>query len=349
MLQERDQLEPSFSYRIITTLLLFGLLLEWLLPWVGAGEWSTLLHPQALIWMTAIMLTLGLFRPRIVYFIAIGVLIGLGALFLIYKGDEQSAYKWGIELVPTLANNVKDMLQYGIWSMSDEFRTILLFTGWLLLAPSLQSIVWYYHFSLSLSSLTLLYLITLHATLGIDVWQGMLRTIAEGLLLVALTTLPKLQRRQLTTASWGRQVRYQYVSIFLLAIIVIAGGMAVSNNKEKRSEPIAWSNIFSPSFTEELSVWAQQTSGLPLKNVTSSSYREGSVGTAGYGHNDSILGQTLKPSEEVVFFGWSAQKGSWRAETRSTYTGKGWSDSSGAVALHTIPEEAGKCAAWSCE
>jgi len=340
MLQERDQLEPSFSYRVITTLLLFGLLLEWLLPWVGAGEWSTLLHPQALIWMTVIILALGLFKPRIVYFIAVGVLIGLGALYLIYKGDGQSFYSWGMELLPSLANNVKDMIRYGIWFMSDEFRTILLFTGWLLLAPSLQSIVWYYQFSLSLSSVTLVYLIILHTSLGIDVWQGMLRTIAEGLLLVALTTLPKLQRRQLTTASWGKQVRYQYVSIFLLAVIVIAGGMVVSNNKEKRSEPIAWSNLFSPSFTEELSVWAQQTSGLPLKNVTSSSYREGTIGTAGYGHDDSTLGQSLKQSDEVVFFGWSAQKSNWRAEIRSTYTGKGWADQSGAVALHTIPEEA---------
>src|SRR5690606_19635592 len=107
---------------------------------------------------------------------------------------------------------------YGIWSMNDEIRTILLFTGWLLLAPSLQSIVWYYQFSLSLSAVTLLYLITLHASLSIDIWQGMLRAIAEGLLLVAFTTLPKLQRRQLTTASWGKQVRYQYVSIFLLAV-----------------------------------------------------------------------------------------------------------------------------------
>jgi len=340
MLQERDPLEPSFTYRVITTLLLFGLLLEWLLPWVGAGEWSSLLHPQALIWMTAIILAFGLFKPRIAYFILIGVVTGLGAMFLIYKGDEQSLYGWAIELGPLLAENVKDMLHYGIWSMNDEIRTILLFTGWLLLAPSLQSIVWYYQFSLSLSAVTLLYLITLHASLGIDIWQGMLRAIAEGLLLVAFTTLPKLQRRQLTTASWGKQVRYQYVSIFLLAVTIIAGGMAMSHNKEKRSEPVAWSSLFSPSFTEDLSVWAQQTSGLQLKNVTSSSYREGAVGMAGYGHDDSVLGQTLRTSDEVVFFGWSAQRSNWRAEIRSTYTGKGWSDQNGAVALHTIPEEA---------
>lgn len=339
MYQERDSLEPTFSYRLVTTVLLFGLLLEWLLPWVHAGEWSRLLQPQALLWLTGIMLALGMLRPSMGVFIAVGLFTGLMALMFIYRGADQSVVQWFAQLIPSFSENVRDMFHYGIWYMSDECRTILLFTGWLLLVPSLQSMVWYYQLSLSLVAATLLYLVTLHTTLGINVWYGLLRTMAEGLLLVALTTLPKLQRRLQLSASWGRQARYQYASIVLLVVIVVAGGMVLSNNKEKRSEPVAWSNLFSFSISEELTVWTQQSSGLPLRNVTSSSYRQSSLATTGYGDDDQVLGQTIRPSSEVVFYGWSAQENYWRAETRSTYTGQGWSDEGGAVALHTISDE----------
>lgn len=344
MHQAHDEQEPAFVYRLMTTLLLLGLLVEWLIPWVHAGEWSQLLQPKPLIWMTVVMLALGLTRPRLLWFIAAGVIVGLVAMFLVYRGEGQTIGQYLLELVPSLGRNFNDMLKFGIWYMSDEFRTLLLFTGWLLLAPALQSMVWYYQLSLSLVAATIMYLIVLHLSLGFNVWLGLLRVIGEGLLLIALATLLKLQRYQFVLGGAGRY-RYQIASVLVLSVAIVAGGMLASDSKEKRSEPIAWTELFSDSVTEELVAWSQQASGIPLKNVTSSNYSGSSVAVSGYDSDDSELGQTLRPSNEVVFYGWSPQPGYWRAETKATYTGKGWGDQGGAVTLHKIADGAESAAA----
>lgn len=339
MHQVQDEQEPGFVYRLLTTLLLLGLLLEWLVPWLHTGEWSVLLQPQALIWMTVAMLLLGLMRPRLYWFIAVGIVAGVLGLYIVFRGEGQNISQWLLQLIPSLGRNVSDMLHYGIWYMSDEFRTLLLFTGWLLLAPALQSMVWHYQLSLALAAATIVYLIALHMSLGIDIWFGLLRAIGEGLLLIALTTQHKLQRYQLTVFKWGSHYRYQFAGIALLAAIIVAGGFIVSDNKDKRSEPIAWTELFSNSVAEELVAWSQQSGGMPLKNVTSSNYRSSTAAVTGYDHDDSLLGQSLQPSDQVVFYGWSARSGYWRGETQATYTGRGWSNQGGAVALHKIADD----------
>src|SRR5690606_32846532 len=117
-------------------------------------------------------------------------------------------------------------------------------------------------------------------------------------------------------------------------------GYLVSDNKVKRSEPVAWAELFSSSVAEELAAWSQQSSGVPLKNVTSSSYRKQSTATAGYDHDDSQLGAKLNNNAgKTVFYGWSSQRSYWRGEAKSIYTGKGWSDTEGALTLHKTADD----------
>jgi len=339
MQQEHNELETSFGYRLLTTLLLLALLLEWLFPWLRAGEWSMLLHPQPLIWMTVIMLGIGLTRPRLYWFISIGFIVLLVALYMLFAADGQHIGQWLLKLVPSLGNNIADMFKYGLWYMSDEFRTLLLFIGWLLLAPALQSVVWHYQFSLALVAGTIAYLVTIHTVLGIDIWLGLLRVIGIGLLLIAVTTGHKLQRNMLISSE-GKLHRYRWISITLLTAIIVSSSFFVSDNKVKRSEPVAWAELFSSSVAEELAAWSQQSSGVPLKNVTSSNYRKQSTASAGYDLDDSQLGAKLNNNtSNVVFHGWSSQKSYWRGESKSLYTGKGWSDVEGALTLHKTADD----------
>ena len=340
MQQEHNELETSFGYRLLTTLLLLALLLEWLFPWLRAGEWSMLLHPQPLIWMTVIMLGIGLTRPRLYWFISIGFIVLLVELYMLFAADGQHIGQWLLKLVPSLGNNIADMFKYGLWYMSDEFRTLLLFIGWLLLAPALQSVVWHYQFSLALVAGTIAYLVTIHTVLGIDIWLGLLRVIGIGLLLIAVTTGQKLQRYMVINSSESHLNRYRWISITLLTAIIVISSFFVSDNKVKRSEPVAWAELFSNSVAEELAAWSQQSSGVPLKNVTSSNYRKQSTASAGYDLDDSQLGAKLNNNaSEVVFHGWSSQKSYWRGESKSLYTGKGWSDVEGALTLHKTADD----------
>src|SRR5690606_9652805 len=42
---------------------------------------------------------------------------------------------------------------------------------------------------------------------------------------------------------------------------------------------------------------------------------------------------------KTVFYGWSSQRSYWRGEAKSIYTGKGWSDTEGALTLHKTADD----------
>lgn len=333
-----DRIEPSFTFRFLTTLLLSGLLMEWLILWLHAGEWSFLLQPATLIWMTGIMLSIGLLKPRPFWLVIAGVVICLVGLYVLHRNEGEHIFEWLIRLIPSMAYNFNEMLNYGIWYMSDEIRTLLLFAGWLLLAPSLQAMIWQYQLSLSFVAATIMYLLFFHTMLGLNIWPALLRVIGEGLLLTAITTQYKLRQDHQAELFRGMNYRHYAIGMITLAALVVASGVLASDNKEKQSKPIAWSDILSSSVAEELAAWNQQTGGMPLKHVTSSSYRSPEMAIAGYDQDDSLLGQTLQQNDEVVFFAWSPQKGYWRGETKAVYTGKGWEDFNGAIALHKVAD-----------
>ncbi|MCR8660117.1 transglutaminase-like domain-containing protein [Paenibacillus endoradicis] len=339
MHQARGEAEAYFTYRLFTTILLFGLLAEWLIPWLHAGEWTELLQPRALLVVIGTMLIVGLFRARVVTHVTIAILCSVITLMLLFKGDQQTSWNWLIHFVPELGKDISQMFSYGIFYMSDEIRILLLFAGWILLAPALQSLIWYHQIAFSLLATTVIYLLILYTSLGIDLFYALLRVLVEGILLMALTTMPKLRRKLVISHAWHGMAMHQWIGVVMLTVIMLGGGFLWSQSKERDLEPVAWANVFSESLVQDMSALSSEISGVPLKKNDSTAYSSRSVGASGYSFNDDMLGQTIKPSKDIVFHGWSSIESYWRAESKTEYDGHGWADQSQVLTLKSIPSK----------
>lgn len=338
MRQAQFELDQFFIYRLLSTLLLFGILAEWLTPWLSAGEWTELIQPRALIILIAIILVAGIFRLPVAMLITVGVLSGMLMMVWLFRGEDQSSWNWLVHFFPNLGQQMMQMLKYGIVFMSDEIRMLLLFTGWLLLASALQSLIWHHQLAFSLVSVTVVYLLFLYMTIGIDVFGQLVRVISEGLLLLALTHMARL-RRKLNLNEFRITIPvHQVVSIVLLITIIMSSSIMLSGSKERHMEPIAWATVFSDALVEEMTALSTQITGVPLKTKEGGSYVTNSVGVSGYSQDDATLGQTITPSKEIVFHGWSSLKGYWRAEAKTEYDGNGWLDQAQTLTLQHIAE-----------
>lgn len=186
--------EDSLWYRALTSLLLFGLLAEWLLPWTAAGDWAALYHPLPLLAVMACMLLAGLFRlpwPVVALF---HILLCVFSLMYLYKPEGQSAASWLAGFPALMADGALLIADNGMWAMSGEIRTLLLLAGWAMLVPAVQALVWLRQAALGIAALTLLYLAALNVWLGMDVLAGASRAAAEGLLLAAISAVPRARR-----------------------------------------------------------------------------------------------------------------------------------------------------------
>jgi len=339
MRQARGEAEAYFTYRLITSILLFGLLAEWLIPWIHAGEWTELLQPGAILAVIGTMLIVGLFRARVMTHVTVAILSCVIALMLLFKGEQQTSWSWLIHFLPELGKDISQMFSYGIFYMSDEIRILLLFAGWILLAPALQSLIWYHQIAFSLLATTVIYLMILYTSLGIDLFYALLRVLVEGILLMALTTMPKLRRKLAISHAWHGMALHQWIGVVMLTVIMIGGGFLWSQSKERDLQPVAWANVFSESLVQDMSALSSQISGVPLKETDSTAYSSRSMGVSGYSFNDDMLGQTIKPSKEIVFHGWSSVESYWRAESKTEYDGHGWVDQSQVLTLKSIPSK----------
>lgn len=339
MQQANVELDQSMLYRLVSSLLLFGLLAEWLIPFVNAGEWTQLIQPRAVLVLIGVTLLIGLFQLSLMYNVTITILCGILMMLWLFRGEDQSSWNWLLHFLPNLGHDVTQLVKYGAIYMSDEIRMLLLFTGWLLLTPALQSLVWQHQIAFSIAATTIIFLLILHITLGLDVFHALVRVITWGLLLMALTNFARLVRK-LELSSLARSLSFQqWSSILMLVAIIMTSSFMISNQKERSLEPIAWATVFSDSFVEEMSAISTQISGVPLKNKEASTYSANSVGVSGYGNDDAALGQSITASNRVVFHGWTTLGDYWRAEAKSEYNGHGWVDQEQILTLQSIPSD----------
>ncbi|MFF2480151.1 DUF4129 domain-containing transglutaminase family protein [Paenibacillus sp. NPDC058071] len=311
----------SFGYRLITSVLLFGLLAEWMLPWTDDSGLGAFYQLGPLLAIVGCMLGVGLFRPHWTVSGLIGVGLCLFSLMQLYRGEE-SALQWLVQLPSTLGSNIIDIFRYGLWTMSGELRTLLLFAGWALLAPALQALVWMRQLSLGLAALTVLYLTALHIWLGLDIMAGLMRTACEGLLLTGMVTISRVQRmsegfrEKALNAGGGR-----LIASCALVLLVAGSALLVSVGRSSEPEPPVWTAALAERVERSL---------LSLSNpgdqaIAAAESYGGDAAVTGYGFDDSKLGAALSQDESLVFTGLSPVKAYWRGESKSFYDGRGWS------------------------
>ncbi|WP_054026488.1 transglutaminase domain-containing protein [Bacillus sp. FJAT-28004] len=330
-----DAAEESLGYRFITTLLLFGLLAEWLLPWVNAGEWSVIYNPAPLIVVIGVVLLAGLFRLPIVFTLVLNALLCIFSLMWIYKGADQSSLQWLLAFPGLLKDDVVLILENGLWSMSGELRTLLLFIGWAMLAPALQALLWMRQTALGIACITLVYLITLHVWLGIDVMGGLMRTVVEGLLLGAIVSVPRVKRIINTGAGKLSGLDMRWISSSVFVVLMILGcGLLFAGGRGATMPPANWTASFNDRLEKTIQSLGNQQGSIHVMGQTGFE-RLGRAFT-GYGFDDSMLGASVQKDDSVLFIGSSTERAYWRGESKQVYDGRGWIDTAGSSVLLPI-------------
>ncbi|OME76160.1 hypothetical protein BK120_29740 [Paenibacillus sp. FSL A5-0031] len=330
-----ESAEESFEYRLITTLLLFGLLSEWLLPWVNAGEWSAIYNPAPLIFVIGVVLLAGLFRLPIALSFVMNALLCILSLMWIYKSADQSSLQWLLAFPGMLRDHFVLIIENGLWSMSGELRTLLLFIGWAMLASALQALLWMRQTALGIAFFTLVYLITLHVWLGMDVMGGLMRTVAEGLLLGAIVSVPRVKRMINTGAGKLRGLDMRWLSSSVFVVLTILGcGLLFAGGKGETMPPASWTASLNDRLEQTIQSMGNQQGSIHVMGQTGFE-RLGSAFT-GYGFDDGVLGAPVQKDNSVLFTGSSTEKAYWRGESKQVYDGRGWIDTTGSSVLLPI-------------
>lgn len=324
---DKDELASGLSapYRFMTSLLLFGLLAEWLLPWTGEGEWTILYHPVPLLTIIGCMLATGLFKMNGWMTAVIHTMLVIVCLMWLYKSESQSSIDWLLSFPGMLAEQVMLIAEGGLWAMSGELRTLLLFAGWAMLAPALQALIWLRQAALGIAALTLLYLVTLHVWLGMDVMGGLLRTSAEGLLLAAIVSLPRARRLMDAGIGKLKEIEGSWLAGSLFITLIVVGcALLAAGDKDNAATPAGWT----ASITDRLEQSFAALNGSGSSVTTLRSVDSSGLGRAltGYGFDDTSLGGAVSDNPVTVFWGYSPLRTYWRGEAKAEYDGRGWSN-----------------------
>jgi|GEM_PF-2919911 len=355
-------------HRLMTSLLLFGLVFELLRPWYRSSAWDIVFVPQVLA-ISALLILIWSVFVRSSLFQWLGyIAIMFGVLYKNFALPKQSILSWLSLLPMKYVNAIQEILQAGQFHMNDLLRITLLLIGWVILVISLQQLVWQFHVSISLVILAISYLVVLHFLFAIDIYNGLLLACLYGSLLVAITQyekrhllyyMPTQQSNHNTSISSTRQYQntshtsphrgvkpfYFVVSMASVLVFMFVASFLLSMNKEREVVASSWSKSITNRFINDMTAFSTHVSGQPLSRQLTTQMKQ----TSGYSQNDNQLGAAITFTDKPVFRAWSTQPTYWRGEAKSHYTGQGWSEEEAFYSLHTIKSEADVIAAWSTQ
>uniref|UniRef100_UPI0013E3D96E transglutaminase-like domain-containing protein n=1 Tax=Paenibacillus humicus TaxID=412861 RepID=UPI0013E3D96E len=338
----------SLPLRLATSLLLLGLLAEWLLPLAQLPGWNSSFPLARLLLLGGAFLAAGAFLLPgwAASLLRTAVLIG-GAGWM--AGGMRLWLDWIGGLPGILADDVRSVADQGISGLSAPTQALLLLAGLAALLSALQTLVWIRQWGLGLTVLTGLYLGLLYQWMGLDLLPGMARAAAEGLLLSALLTGHRLRRRAgeapppVPAGAWGfpsggHHVRLGgWAAASGAALLVLGAALLLSSGKPRLYGPASWALEVQHSIREGASAAAAGAGGAS-RFVVGSGTLQGAF--SGYSQDDSVLGAPLALARTPVFTALSPAPLYWRGESKSVYEGRGWREDYGQ--LQSVPVGSGQ-------
>ncbi|WP_219835319.1 transglutaminase family protein [Paenibacillus sp. R14(2021)] len=331
---EREGLQffSYFTRRLITSMLLFGLIVEWLLPLQQLQQYTELYQVSPLLTAVGLFLAVGLFVPPAWTALLLNGCITIGAVLFLFMPQYHSVPNAVQALLRAIQHDALQMAQ-GNMMLSGETRTLLLISGLGMMSIAVQSLMWLRQWGLGLTALTAVYLLLLYGFLGLPVFPGLLRACAEGLLLSALVTVPRIERltgtSNLFAAEGGRGILAGWTlgwwsGSAWLAVVIVASGIGAS-----------WS--WSEGDTAKPAPWAAQALKWGEARMGEGSARThttaeeamaetglDSAAQTGYGFDDSKLGSPLTRDHTVLMTVVSKEAAYLRGDSKDIYTGSGW-------------------------
>lgn len=297
----------SAGMRLAISLLLFGLFSEWLYPLQHLVAEGSSRATILFFVLTGLLLLMGCFRlPSSIFVVGPPLLIAASMLYL-YGSDE--GLGWFFSYAELFRTDLSEFLSSGrLYAVSMESRALLLLIGWTLLVVSVQMLALARQSIWLFLAATFVYLLTLEAVAGLELYLGVIRVAAMGLVLQAMA----FQRSE-SAASRGTGT----VTAAGFVLVGVAGAALLSSLLPLQPiRTISWEQM-----VRSVSTWSGAEWGEGKGSVAAFS-------VSGYGLDDSRLGAPLQLRHDPYFTALSPYSTYWRGESKSVYTGRGWVQSS---------------------
>lgn len=302
------QRKVPLYYRLLFSLAIMGLFIEWLLPLyrsVLLDDTSKML--QVLMVLAVVLLLWGIFQIPGWLLLTIQCTIIISAWFYLCSGGE--GVGWLGIYADEIPNDLIRLLSGHVSQLSEISRLLILIVGWGLLVSSVQQLALFRGSTVLFTAVTIIYLLVLD--MGFDVNTTMDIVISMGLIfwMHAMSGLLRLREREGVTtlpyARWGG---------LTLAVAIVVMTTAWFGGQMLGARPT--SELALQSTFQKLQTWA--SGHLPEDKASNSS------GTTGYSSNDGELGAPLSRNTEPVFTAITSERTYWRGESIAYYDGRRW-------------------------
>ncbi|MFD1177494.1 transglutaminaseTgpA domain-containing protein [Paenibacillus puldeungensis] len=308
---------PNIGVRLVLSLLLFGLFGEWLYPlhsFISEGQQTEFI--SLFFILTGALLLSGCFRMPTGLFYVIPPLFIAGAMLYFYSGSAGLA--WFVNYANQLSSDFTEILDSGrLNGISMESRTLLLLIGWTLLVVSVQMLTLGRQSILIFLSATILYLLVLETVASLQVYGGMIRSTLIGLVLQAVSFHKSEQGPPWKIGS--------FTAAGVISACVAGAALLSQLLPAQPPRSIPWQEV-----AQSLANWSGATFSGESDAATV-------FGVSGYSRDDSELGVPLRLRHDPYFTALSPRSTYWRGESKSEYTGRGWTQSDETAMNRDVP------------
>lgn len=315
--QHRGELENShigkqrpvpLYYRLLFSLPMIGLFLQWLLPlYRNTSLEDTARLLQTLMISAVVLLMWGIFQIPGWLLLSIQSLMIAAAWFILCSESEGLA--WLGIYTTEIPNDLILLFSGHVSQLSEISRILILIVGWGLLVSSVQQLALIRGSTTLFSGVTIIYLLVLDMGFGVNTTMDVVMSVGLILWMHAMSGLLWLRERvdavHLPYARWG--VLGLSAAIFVMTTAWFGGQVYGARPANQTTLQMAF---------DRLQEW---TSGHMPENKESMS-----TGTTGYSTNDGELGAPLSRSTDPVFTAITNERTYWRGESIAYYDGRRW-------------------------
>lgn len=285
--------------QLIFYVLTFLLLWEWLRPLQYFTDTG---HTFFFIVFIAVVFLMTFFK--VPWFIRFPVSLGfiLFALHWIFYEGSLLQPSW----LGMLAGDVNRNLSYifsGMWrDMSPLFRTLLFFVLLWLLVYLLHYWVIYQRRIFFFFIMTVVYITVIDTFTPFDASHAIIRIVVFGFLLLGMLFLERMKESEKFKASPSLFAKW-FAPLVLMTAVAAAIAIAAPKADPVWPDPVPF-----------------------LKTAANGDFSSGGKTKVGYGTNDESLGGPFTQDDTRVFSWQGNERSYFRVETKSYYTGKGWTE-----------------------
>lgn len=302
------QRKVPLYYRLLFSLAIMGLFVEWLLPlYRSALLDDTAKMLQVLMTLAAVLLLWGIFQIPGWLLLSIQFLIIVSAWFYLCSGG--AGIGWLGIYAEEIPNDIILLLSGHVSQLSEISRLLILIVGWGLLVSSVQQLALFRGSTVLFTTVTIIYLLVLDMGFGVNTTMDIVISMGLIFWMQEMSGLLRLRERggvnSLPYARWGA---------LTLAAAIVVMATAWFGGQLLGARPA--SELTLQSAFQNLQTWASGHLSEDEASVSS--------GTTGYSSNDGELGAPLSRSTEPVFTAITSERTYWRGESIAYYDGRRW-------------------------